>query len=267
MDLQSETLLKAVREVARKAGEVTLGFYGGAVPVELKADASPLTAADQASHELIIKALEKLTPGIPVLSEESAEVAVSERRRWSTFWLVDPLDGTKEFLKKTGEFTVNIALISGSEAALGIVHVPVSGVTYWGGKGSGAFVARPGQVPVPLRTRAADLGRLVIVASKDHAGPEVEALLRRLTTASTANMGSSLKFCLIAEGKADFYPRLSPTMEWDTAAAQGVLEAAGGGVIDLSGQRFAYNKESLRNPSFVAFGDPGQDWLALLKSS
>jgi 3'(2'), 5'-bisphosphate nucleotidase len=260
-----EALVSAVCDVAREAGRATLRFYGGDVATERKADDSPLTAADKASHTLIIEALRRLTPEVPVLSEESSETEKAERRRWSTFWLVDPLDGTKEFLKGTGEFTVNIALVSGTGPVLGVVHVPVSGVTYWGCQGGGAFMAKPGQAPVPLRTRAANLERLVIVASKDHAGPRVEALLKRLTTASTTSMGSSLKFCLVAEGRADFYPRLQPTCEWDTGAAQCVLEAAGGAVTDLEGRPLAYNKEQLTNPSFLAFGDPHQDWRALLE--
>jgi 3'(2'), 5'-bisphosphate nucleotidase len=177
---------------------------------------------------------------------------------------VDPLDGTKEFIKGTGEFTVNIALVSGAEPVLGVVHVPVTGVTYWGRQGAGAFMARADGAPVAIHTRPAPMERLVIVASKDHAGPQVEAMLKRLPTASTANLGSSLKFCLVAEGKADFYPRLAPTCEWDTGAAQCVLEAAGGGVTDTEGRRLAYNKAELTNPSFLAFGDPRQDWRALL---
>ncbi|WNG46588.1 3'(2'),5'-bisphosphate nucleotidase CysQ [Archangium minus] len=260
-----ETLVSAVRKMSQEAGRATLGFYGGAVAVERKSDDSPLTAADKASHTLILEALRRLTPGVPVLSEESSETEISERRKWDTFWLVDPLDGTKEFIKGTGEFTVNIALISGTEPVLGVVHVPVSGVTYWGSKGGGAFMTQADQAPVAIHTRPADMNRLVIVASKDHAGPRVEAMLKRLTTASTANMGSSLKFCLIAEGRADFYPRLQPTCEWDTGAAQCVLEAAGGAVTDLEGRRFVYNKEQLTNPSFLAFGDARQDWRALLE--
>ncbi|PTL74979.1 3'(2'),5'-bisphosphate nucleotidase CysQ [Vitiosangium sp. GDMCC 1.1324] len=260
-----EALVSAVCELSREAGRATLKFYGGNVSVERKADDSPLTAADKASHTLILETLRKLTPGIPVLSEESSETEVAERRKWDTFWLVDPLDGTKEFIKGTGEFTVNIALVSGTGPVLGVVHIPVSGVTYWGRKGVGAFKAEAGKAPVAIHTRPANLEKLVIVASKDHAGPQVEALLKRLTTASTANMGSSLKFCLVAEGKADFYPRLQPTCEWDTGAAQCVLEAAGGAVTDTEGRPLAYNKEQLTNPSFLAFGDPRQDWRALLE--
>ena len=262
-----EALLSAVCDVAREAGAATLRFQGGPLAVERKGDDSPLTAADRAAHTLIVEALRRLTPELPVLSEESREQEVLHRRSWSTFWLVDPLDGTKEFIKGTGEFTVNIALISHGEPVLGVVHVPVTGVTYAGRQGAGAFRSKAGEERVALRTRPADMERLVIVASKDHAGPRVEALLRRLPTASTTSLGSSLKFCLIAEGQADFYPRLAPTCEWDTAAAQCVLEAAGGAVTDTGGRRLVYNKENILNPSFLAFGDPGHDWRALLEDT
>ncbi|MDC0711232.1 3'(2'),5'-bisphosphate nucleotidase CysQ [Stigmatella sp. ncwal1] len=259
-----DALVSAVCRVAQDAGRATLAFHGGAVPFERKADHSPLTAADKAAHGLIVNALRQLTPHIPVLSEESSEQEAAGRHAWDTFWLVDPLDGTKEFIKGTGEFTVNIALISGTGPVLGVVHVPVTGVTYWGSRGGSAFKAQAGQAPVALHTRPANRDQLVIVASKDHAGPRVEALLRRLGTASTTHLGSSLKFCLIAEGQADFYPRFQPTSEWDTAAAQCVLEVAGGGVTDLEGRRLAYNKPEILNPSFLAFGDPLHDWRALL---
>lgn len=257
-----DALLEVVSEVAREAGRTTLRYYGR-VTAELKEDGSPVTAADRAAQEVILEGLARHTPGVPVLSEE-APVDTAERRRWSTFWLVDPLDGTKEFLKQSGEYTVNIALVSAQEPVLGVVCAPVTGVVWAAARGLGAWRVEPGGARQALRTRAADMERLVVLASRDHAGPEVEALLRRLPGATTANLGSSLKFCHLAEGRADFYPRLSPTSEWDTAAAQCVLEVAGGGVVDTSGQRLAYNKERLANPSFIAFGDPRQDWLALL---
>jgi len=264
MSLVDPALIGAVRDVAREAGRAALRFHGGPLAVERKADDSPLTAADRAAHTLIVESLRRLTPTLPVLSEESDARETAGRHEWNTFWLVDPLDGTKEFIKGSGEFTVNIALISGAEPVLGVVHVPVSGVTYWGARDHGAFRADPGQEPVALRTREAAMDRLIVVASRDHAGPRVEALLARLPSASTTSLGSSLKFCLIAEGRADFYPRFQPTCEWDTAAAQCVLEAAGGAVTDTGGSRLRYNKQQLTNPSFLAFGDTRQDWLALL---
>jgi 3'(2'), 5'-bisphosphate nucleotidase len=258
-------LLQAVREVACLGGREALRHYGGPVEVEYKADASPLTLADKASHEAISEALRDLAPSLPVLSEESAEVDVPTRLGWQRFWLVDPVDGTKEFLKKSGEFTVNIALVEDGRPVLGIVYVPVTGLGYLAERGRGAWV-QEGDAPArSIRVRRADIERLVVVASRDHSGPEVEALLGRLRPVERTSMGSALKFCLVAEGKADFYPRLLPTMEWDTAAAQCVVEAAGGQVLDLDGRPLSYNKPDLRNPPFLACGDPSVDWAGLAR--
>ncbi len=260
-----EQLLEQAVSVAARAGKAALEFYGRSGAVERKADDSPLTLADKASHNEIIAQLGDISPDIPVLSEESSTMEIAARRSWSTFWLVDPLDGTKEFLKETGQFTVNIALVEGSAPVLGVVHVPVTGVTYYANRNGGAFRVEADGDPEPISTRQADLERLVVVASKDHAGPEVEAFLARLEGAEKTSMGSSLKFCLVAEGRADFYPRIVPTMEWDTGAAQCVLEVAGGGLTDLDGKRLEYNRENLRNPSIVAFGDPSRDWVSIFR--
>ena len=256
--------LRSVVEIARAAGKKTLEFYGGDIGLERKADDSPLTLADKASHELIDMALRELDADIPVLSEESPEEAVRDGRSWQRFWCVDPLDGTKEFVKETGQFTVNIALVEGDEATLGVVHVPVTGVTYSALRGGGAWVDRGDGELREIRARKVDLERPVIVASRDHAGPKVAALLARLPNAHATSMGSSLKFCLVAEGAADFYPRLVPTFEWDTAAAQCILETAGGGIVDLRGERLTYNKDDLRNPSLLSFGDRSVDWVEFM---
>jgi len=225
-------LLDSVLTTAIEAGRAALEHYGQDIPVDYKADNSPLTQADRASHEWIVAALARITPDIPVLSEESSPEETENRKSWQTFWLVDPLDGTKEFIKQSGQFTVNIALIRGDEPVLGVVHVPVSGVTYMGlayGNERGAWVQAANETRLPIRARRADVNSLTVVASRDHAGPRVKAFVERLDGARVTSMGSSLKFCLIAEGKADFYPRVVPTMEWDTGAAQCVVEAAGGG--------------------------------------
>jgi 3'(2'), 5'-bisphosphate nucleotidase len=259
----SELLSEAVRIVIH-AGERILEFYEEETTVEHKADLSPLTLADCAAHELICRELRRLTPQVPVLSEESAAAEIEGRHDWARFWLVDPLDGTKEFLKRTGEFTVNLALVQHGEPILGVVHVPVSRLTYFAEADGGAYRQEIGSEPRRIHTRPAHPDCLAVVASRDHAGPAVRSLLERLPGTRTLSMGSALKFCLVAEGKADLYPRDLPTMEWDTGAAQCVVEQAGGRVFDLQGQRLIYNKPSLRNPAIVTIGDPSLPWRSYL---
>jgi 3'(2'), 5'-bisphosphate nucleotidase len=274
-------MLNNIREIAVAAGREAMRFYKQPLPVDYKADDSPLTAADKAAHQLICARLRQLTPEIPVLSEESDPAEVAGRRSWQRFWLVDPLDGTKEFIKQTGEFTVNIALIVEGESRLGVVHAPAVGLTYLAEKPHGAFKQTNDQPPQPIQTRPSPLrnqepsttnqepsttnqepgNRLTIVASRDHAGPMVKRLFESYPEAETKSMGSSLKFCLVAEGAADLYLRDAPTMEWDTAAAQCILEAAGGEVRDLDGARLTYNRENQKNPPIVALGDPSFPWL------
>ena len=258
-------LLADVRAYAEEAGRIILDYYDKPLPVDYKADNSPLTQADQASHRFLVEKLEAITPDIPVLSEESDPGSYASRQSWKRFWCVDPLDGTKEFVKKTtGEFTVNVALIDDREAVLGVVHVPVQGLTYFAAGGEGAYMQRLGEEPEPISTRPSSAGRLTVVASRDHAGPEVAAMLENMASegieVKSASMGSSLKFCLVASGAADFYPRTVPTFEWDTAAAQCLVEAAGGRLMTRDGKRLAYNKEDLRNPSVFTIGDPDLDW-------
>jgi 3'(2'), 5'-bisphosphate nucleotidase len=259
-------LLPSVREIAARAGQTILQHYGMEIPVEYKADDSPLTLADKASHELISAALAELAPEIPIVSEESADCESVRRSSEEWLWLVDPLDGTKEFVKKTGQFTVNIGLIYQQRPVLGVIHVPVSGVDYFGvrsEKALGAWTQIPGSDATAIQTRPADPAKLTVVASRDHAGPVVEAFLASLSNAQATSMGSSLKFCLVAEGKADFYPRVVPTMQWDTAAAQAILEAAGGRLTQLDGTPLEYRSDQLRNPSLMAFGDNSIDWPRL----
>jgi 3'(2'), 5'-bisphosphate nucleotidase len=206
-----------------------------------------------------------LTPDIPVLSEESSSIEWNERRGWERYWLVDPLDGTREFVKRNGEFTVNIALIEHHAPVLGVVLVPVSGELYYGVAGDGAFLeSAPGGLPRPIETRVA--AQVVRVAgSRSHGSERQAALLAHLGAHTLVPVGSSLKFCMVARGDADLYLRLGPTSEWDTAAAQCVVEQAGGAVVDLAGAPLRYNtKESLLNPEFLTLGDVSVDWLARL---
>lgn len=259
-----ESLLPAVIRLVNDAGAAILEIYGSAHEVEYKADRSPITRADRAAHELLSAGLARLTPGIPVLSEEAAEHHVpGVRRQWREFWLVDPLDGTREFISRNGEFTVNVALVREHRPVLGVVGAPVLGLTYSGAVGLGAFRAHGGDQAVPIHVRAAG-NPLTVVGSRSHRGDSLDDLLGRLGLHDMRPMGSSLKFCLVAEGEADFYPRLGPTSEWDTAAAQAVLEAAGGAVITLDGDPLRYNeRDTLLNPHFLAVGDTSRDWRRL----
>ena len=259
-------MIDDIRRIAAEAGDAIMNTYDDPAQVETKEDDSPLTQADRAAHNCIVAALTALTPDIPVLSEESEGISTEERMGWDRFWLVDPLDGTKEFIKKTGQFTVNIALIENGEPTIGVVLAPASGLEYFAARGNGAFKRLSQAEPVAIRVSEADNTKLRIVASRDHAGPKVAAMLEKLPNAELVSMGSSLKFCLVAEGAADLYPRFVPTMEWDTGAAQCILEEAGGAVCTLDGYRLAYGREDLRNPSIIAAGHPALDWKSLLQS-
>ncbi len=256
-------LCAEVRSIARTAGDAILHIYGEGFSVELKDDRSPLTEADRRSHELIKRGLTELDPAVPILSEESTAEEVSGRRNWDRFWLVDPLDGTREFIKRNGEFTVNIALIDGHEAVLGVVLAPAIGVEYSAVRGHGAYRSdRDGPLQGIAVTRTAP-ATVRVVGSRSHPGAALAAYLAGLEPYVLEPMGSSLKICLVADGTADIYPRLGPTSEWDTAAAQAILDEAGGSMIDLEGQPLRYNsREHLLNPHFLAFGDDRRDWLA-----
>lgn len=261
-------LARQVGAIARAAGAAILDVYHGDFAVQTKADASPLTAADLAAQQVIMAGLAALEPPLPVLSEEAKALPWSERRHWSRYWLVDPLDGTREFIKRNGEFTVNIALIDDHRSVLGVVLAPVSGDLYVAAQGHGAWLQTQADGPWQrLRTRP--LGQPALVAgSRSHGGVQ-GGMLQQLIGSDyeLVPLGSSLKFCLIARGAADLYLRLGLTSEWDTAAAQCVLEEAGGAVLDLTGQPFRYNRgESLLNPEFVAVGDLSIDWAARLQA-
>jgi 3'(2'), 5'-bisphosphate nucleotidase len=260
-------LRAAVVALAHRAGREILRVYEGAIAVETKADGSPLTLADRASHDTIAAGLVALTPGVPVISEEGTAAAFEARRDWKRFWLVDPLDGTREFVKRNGEFTVNIALIEGTQPVLGVVHTPVKNLTHFATRDTGAFCVQGESAPRLLRVRTYGGGPAVVVASRSHGTEAVAEFLARLQARegeyTTTAMGSALKICLVAEGTADVYPRLGPTWEWDTAAAQCVLEAAGGQLRDLQGRRLGYNTPTLLNPWFIASGGGSYDWTTL----
>jgi 3'(2'), 5'-bisphosphate nucleotidase len=267
MSQLDNTLLTQIRDIAHNAATKILTVYDSAdFGVENKADNSPLTLADKAAHESIVAALHELTPHWPVLSEESVSRPYEERRQWQTYWLVDPLDGTREFIKRNGEFTVNIALIDTHQPILGVVHVPVSGVCYAAAQGMGAFKHTPGAAAQRIRVRPQAADRLAVVGSRSHGNNRTRAFLQCTQEhlnqeIEIVSMGSSLKICLIAEGVADLYPRLGPTSEWDTAAAHCVVEEAGGQLTDLQLQPLRYNtKDALLNPYFLVFGAVHPAW-------
>jgi len=256
-----DTQARQIMEIAQQAGKAILDIYNQDFAVQHKDDDSPLTAADLASHRVIVAGLEAIDAETPVLSEEGADIPFETRRQWSRYWLIDPLDGTREFVKRNGEFTVNIALIEDGRATLGVVHVPVSNVSYVGRVGDGAWKITAADETASIRVRQKRGIPTRVAGSRSHAGDSLKQFLERLGEHEIVSMGSSLKLCLVAEGEADIYPRLGPTSEWDTAAAQAVVEAAGGLVTDTDMRPLRYNtKESLLNPYFLVFGDRGEDW-------
>lgn len=244
--------------IARRAGGAILEVYDTEFSVEVKEDQSPLTEADKRSNAVIVEALTRLYPEIPVISEETRTLSFEDRRHWERFWLVDPLDGTKEFVKRNGEFTVNIALVSEGVPVLGVVFQPVGDQLYWASRGTGAWKSSKGEAPVRLEggDHYSEKGEVIVVASRSHLTGEVTAFVGDLEAAGKRveflSAGSSLKLCLVAEGRADVYPRLGPTMEWDTAAAHAVALEAGRKVIEFgTGRDLVYNKENLLNPHFI----------------
>jgi len=256
-------------EIAREAGSKILQVYNTDFDIEHKDDESPLTQADMASHHAIVEALSALTPDIPVLSEESAKLPFEQRSQWAIYWLVDPLDGTREFIKRNGEFTVNIALIENHKSVLGVIHVPVLDIDYFAYAGGGAFKSEQGGPSRAISVKPLHADRITVAGSRSHGSEQMQNYLKKLANhydqIDMLSMGSSLKFCLVAEGKADLYPRLGLTSEWDTAAAQCIVEQAGGHVTKTDMSELRYNtKDSLLNPFFFVFGDRQHDWSSYL---
>ncbi len=261
----SELLLKHIVSIALDAGSAIKEIYADAANVVMtKADNSPLTQADLSADHIISAGLTALDSGFPILSEESAQIDFNERKIWQRYWLVDPLDGTKEFINRNGEFTVNIALIENGQPILGVVYAPVLEVCYFAARGVGAFIRRGIDDVQAIHVRTRETGAtLNVVASRSHADERTTALLKKLGNHQCISMGSSLKLCLVAEGVAHLYPRLGPTMEWDTAAAHAVVNMAGGMVCNANGDELSYNKADLHNPEFFVLS-AGDKKLQLL---
>lgn len=249
--------LPAIINIAEQAGQAILDIYqqdSDAFNITGKADDSPLTAADLASHQLIVNALQQLTPELPILSEEAADISWDVRQQWQRYWLVDPLDGTKEFIKRNGEFTVNIALIEQGEPVMGVIHAPVLNKTYYAAKGEGAFVKTAAGVATAKVSKPADVIR--VVGSRSHPSPELAGYLAQFPEHDMVPVGSSLKFCLVAEGSADVYPRFGPTMQWDTGAGHIIALEAGARVSFEGIASKVYQRENLRNPGFIVSALP-----------
>ena len=266
--MQLDELVEPIVALAREAGNAILEIYATDFDVETKSDQSPLTQADMASNKIIESGLRALTPDIPIISEESGLPEFDIRSQWSRYWLIDPLDGTKEFVNRNGEFTVNIALIDNKRPVLGVVHVPVHNKTYTGCAGAGATIRSGDSAPITIRVATSSTSPVRVVGSRSHRGASLDAFLDRLADFEMLPMGSSLKFCVVAEGGADIYPRLGLTSEWDTAAAQAVVEQAGGAVLELHGGPLLYNnKADILNPHFLVRGPADKDWLAMIDES
>ena len=258
-----EALLARAVVIVEEAAAGICRIYRRGFRTSYKSDRSPLTEADLFAHRTIAEGLARVEPRLPLLSEEDADIAFSERRAWESYWLVDPLDGTREFVKKRDDFTVNVALIHRQRPVLGIVHVPVAGTCYAATAGGGARKRAPDGSEQMLRARGSPRDLPVIAVSFSHADAATEAFLRKLGRHRLVRRGSMLKCCLIAEGEVDLYPRFGNTCEWDTAAGQCILEEAGGALTDFSGNPLRYNtRESLLNPPFIARGAAAPDWRA-----
>lgn len=265
--MNTNLLLPEIINLAKIAGEKIIEIYQTSenCKVYTKSDETPLTEADLAANKIITEHLKILTPDLPILSEESNHIEFAERKSWHSYWLIDPLDGTKEFIERTGEFSINIALIKDHKPILGVVYAPMLSTCYFADE-QGAFKQVNNQAAKSIQTRAAHTDQMIVIASRRHGLKQLQHFLDKLENYSIRNAGSALKLCLVAEGEADIYPRFGPTSEWDTAAGQCVLERAGGMLIDDHGKPLCYNtKDSLINPTFFAVGDKSFAWQELLE--
>ena len=246
-------LIKQLIEISKEAGNAILEIYHSDFDYTFKDDSTPLTKADQQAHEIITKKLHKLTPHIPILSEEDSDISFKKRSTWDKYWLIDPLDGTKEFIKMNGEFTVNIALVENNSPTLGLIHLPVTSETYWGSKTNGSYYLNSNNKSKKISVSTKSKNTITIMASRSHPNEKLDSLLDKIEHYEIINRGSSLKFCQIASGQADVYPRFGLTSEWDIAAGHAILLGASGNIYDLNGSEIKYNiKSSYLNPFFIA---------------
>ena len=263
---QLPELLLDIDKIARMAGKKILEIYETDFSIANKEDNSPLTTADTAAHKIICQGLSHLTPGIPILSEESSHIDFSERQKWKQYWLVDPLDGTREFIKRNGEFSVNIALVDEHKSILGVINIPTTDISYMATINFGAYKSDHKNEMEKIYVRKTNKDDITIAGSRSHGNQKQKSFISSIKNAKVLSIGSSQKFCLVAEGKADIYPRFGPTSEWDTAAAQCIVEQSGGSVVDENLNPIVYNtKDSLINPSFLVIADKTFDWIQYIR--
>ena len=249
----NEQLISSTIEIAKEAGQAITEIYSSDFDFQLKKDLSPITAADNLSHKIITERLKILTPQTPILSEESCEIRYKIRSRWTRYWLVDPLDGTKEFINRNGEFTVNIALIDNNTPIFGVIHIPVTNETYWGSIFDGSFYLNENNDKEQIHVSDNIHNPMRLAVSRSHPSEVLASLLKQIVDYEIINTGSSIKFCLIATGQADCYPRFGPTSEWDTAAGEAIVKCAGGHMVTTKGNPMNYNlRENYLNPNFIA---------------
>jgi len=268
MPLNKQLIISTI-EIAKEAGEAISQIYNSDFDYQIKKDLSPITAADRLSHKIITERLEILTPEIPILSEENCNIPFKIRAQWTDYWLVDPLDGTKEFINNNGEFTVNIALISNNTPILGIIHIPITHETYWGSKNKGSFYLNENDDVVSISVSNNHQNPIRIVASRSHPSDMLNDLLEKIIDYEIIKIGSSIKFCHIASGQADCYPRFGPTSEWDTAAGEAIVRYASGHMVTLNGNLMNYNaKEDYLNPNFIVSSDKiiSESFLSLINN-
>jgi len=248
----NERFIISTIEIAQEAGSAILKIYNSDFDYKLKKDLSPITEADNISHKIIMERLKILTPKIPIISEENSEIPYEIRSRWKKYWLVDPLDGTKEFIKKNGDFTVNIALIHNNTPIFGVIYIPVKNETYWGSKINGSFYSNSNNNIKQIHVSKDNNNPIRLVTSRSHPSEMLNQLLEKIVDYEILKVGSSIKFCYVASGQAECYPRFGPTSEWDTAAGEAIVSFAGGDVITSAGDSINYNaKEDYLNPNFI----------------
>ena len=268
MPLNKQLIISTI-EIAKEAGEAISQIYNSDFDYQIKKDLSPITAADRLSHKIITERLKILTPQIPILSEENCDIPFKVRAQWTDYWLVDPLDGTKEFINNNGEFTVNIALIKNNTPILGIIHIPITHETYWGSINKGSFYLNENDDVVSISVSNNHQNPIRIVASRSHPSEMLNDLLDKIIDYEIIKIGSSIKFCHIASGQADCYPRFGPTSEWDTAAGEAIVRYAGGHMVTLNGNLMNYNaKEDYLNPNFIVSSDKiiSESFLSLINN-